>query len=300
MDLLDKFAEVEVRADGRISESDKHFCEQHQAAYQAALDAFSELVFIWNDIVKGQDDLLRELGEESYLRETYLHSSGGPAINEDTIKKHIKSLHTEFIENLVNHFNKKYHVTVETHPIEEQLLPQKPEDRWREHEADWQAYEAAMLKVRLGYQAVVDQIIVRLDGRGFMEQAFFELQRHCHKAAWNSYTQKAEYTLKKDTIVFTGYACSFEHWTYDKWELSEGMRKVIQGLAHFETGSFDICPHELSRFIGYGSVQDNVWEFDSCEKICQLKMYKNHRVDLKFSSSQYASEFASAYLGMVY
>lgn len=300
MDLLEKFAEVEVKADGRISEADKHFCEQHQAAYQAALDAFSELVFIWNDIVKAQDDLLREFGEQSYYRETYLHSSNGPKIDEDNLKNHIRSLHTEFIENLVNHFNSKYHVSVEKHPIEEQLLPQRPEDRRWDDSKVWEAYEAAMLKVRLGYQDVVDQIIVQLDGRGLMEQAFFELQKHCHNMAWNSYTQKAEYELKKDTVIFTGYACSFEHWSHDKWELSDGMRKVMQGLAHFETGSFELCPHELSQFIGYGSVQDNLWEFTSCEKIRQLRMYKNRRVDLKFSSAQYASEFVSTYLGTVY
>lgn len=299
MDLLEKFAEVEIKADGRISETDKHFCEQHQAAYQAALDAFSELVFIWNDIEKAQIGLLEKFGGGSYLWKTYLHSESGPRIDEDNIKKHIKYLHEKFIGNLVHYFNTKYHVTVNKELIDSQLLPQPPEDRWRDHEADWEIYEAAMLKVRLEYQAVVDQIIVQLDGRGFMEQAFFELQRHCHNMAWNSYTQKAEYELKKDTVIFTGYACSFEHWSYDKWELSDGMRKVMQGLAHFETGSFELCPHELSQFIGYGSVQDNLWELTSCEKIRQLRMYKNGRVDLKFSSAQYAGEFVSTYLGTV-
>ena len=32
----------------------------------------------------------------------------------------------------------------------------------------------------------------------------------------------------------------------------------------------------------------------------QLKMFKNHRVDLKFESKTYASEFAEKYLGLVY
>lgn len=299
MDLLEKFSEVEIKADGRISEADTHFCEQHQAAYQAALDAFSELVFIWNDIEKAQNDLLGVLGGESYLRKTYLHSTGGPKIDEDNIEEHIRSLHEKFIENIVHYFNNKYHVTAKEELIDAHLMPQPPEDRWKDHEKDWAAYQDSMLKVRLEYQAVVDQIIVQLDGRGFMEQAFFELQRHCHNMAWNSYTQKAEYELKKDTVIFTGYACSFEHWSYDKWELSNGMRKVMQGLAHFETGSFEFCPHELSQFIGYGSVQDNLWELTFCKKIRQLRMYKNGRVDLKFSSAQYAGEFVSTYLGTV-
>ena len=34
MDLLTKFENVEMKADTRISESDRIFCEAHQAAYE--------------------------------------------------------------------------------------------------------------------------------------------------------------------------------------------------------------------------------------------------------------------------
>ena len=46
MDLLEKFAAVEVKADNRISEKDKFYCEQHQAAYKAAVSMFKELIFV--------------------------------------------------------------------------------------------------------------------------------------------------------------------------------------------------------------------------------------------------------------
>lgn len=36
MDLLTKFETVEMKADTRISESDRIFCEAHQAAYDSA------------------------------------------------------------------------------------------------------------------------------------------------------------------------------------------------------------------------------------------------------------------------
>ena len=58
MDLLEKFAAVEVKADNRISEKDKFYCEQHQAAYKAAVSMFKELIFVWADMQKQQDELL--------------------------------------------------------------------------------------------------------------------------------------------------------------------------------------------------------------------------------------------------
>ena len=45
MNILDKFAVVEIKVDARISEQDKQFCERQQAAYTAALCGFQELTF---------------------------------------------------------------------------------------------------------------------------------------------------------------------------------------------------------------------------------------------------------------
>ena len=54
MDLLTKFENVEMKADTRISESDRIFCEAHQAAYDSARTSLPELGFIWDDILNQQ------------------------------------------------------------------------------------------------------------------------------------------------------------------------------------------------------------------------------------------------------
>ena len=56
MDLLTKFENVEMKADTRISESDRIFCEAHQAAYDSARTSLPELEFIWNASGKGLID----------------------------------------------------------------------------------------------------------------------------------------------------------------------------------------------------------------------------------------------------
>lgn len=54
MDLFEKFSAVSVSAGSRISDLDRFFCEQHQAAYHAARSALLELRCIWEDVEKNR------------------------------------------------------------------------------------------------------------------------------------------------------------------------------------------------------------------------------------------------------
>ena len=60
MDLIEKFGLIKVNATDRITAEDLRFCEVHQAAYEAAIQTFKELSFLWNDAVKMQKELLQE------------------------------------------------------------------------------------------------------------------------------------------------------------------------------------------------------------------------------------------------
>ena len=51
MNALDKLAAVQIEADSRISETDRQFCEAHQAAYINAKASLDELEYMWTDIV---------------------------------------------------------------------------------------------------------------------------------------------------------------------------------------------------------------------------------------------------------
>ncbi len=88
MDLLEKFAAVEVKADNRISEKDKFYCEQHQAAYKAAVSMFKELIFVWADMQKQQDELLGD--KQGTFYHNYLVARDGLSISEDAIKNTLR------------------------------------------------------------------------------------------------------------------------------------------------------------------------------------------------------------------
>ena len=295
MELLEKFAAVTVQTDNRITQIDKEYCEQHQKAYEAAINSFKDLAYFWEDMNRVQQELLGD--KTSPLFYNYLQSREGPSISQVSIERHIAALHADFIVHLVGYFNHTYHVSVNASEVADVLLPEKPADRWRE-EAN-KTYQVQMQSLIVRFQDVVDQIILRLDGRSFSEQAFYELFSKCHRAAWNDSTQKPKYERKKDTLSFTGYFCRFREWPFDEWEVSDDMKEILHGLAHYETDSYRVFPIGFSELLGDNGIKEPLVEFPSCEKVKQIKLFKNNRVDLKFHSPEYAEQFVTKYLGTV-
>ena len=188
MDLLEKFNALTVETDTRISPSDKDFCEKHQAAYEAAIQSFRELLFFWEDMEKTQRELLAGQTDPPASDMTYLTSRNGPEISTNKINGHIESLHREFISNLVHYFNSTYNVSLSARDVADKLLPQEPEERsYPRNKEVIQKYHEELQSISVQYQDIVEQIMFCLDGRSFSEQAFYELAAKCHKAAWNTY-----------------------------------------------------------------------------------------------------------------
>ena len=298
MELLQKFAAVEIQAGQRMTEADRDYCERHQKAYETALNSFKELAFFWEDMNKAQRELLGDSTGPFY--HNYLASHNGPAISDCSINNHIEALHTDFIANLTHYFNETYCVSVDASEVATALLPEKPGGRWRDsYVEDVKTYHARMQLLAVCYQDVLEQIVLRLDGRSFSEQAFYELYTRCHSAAWNTCRQEPEFERKKDTICFTGYFCRFRDWPYDGWEVCDGMKDILRGLAHYETDSYRTLPLGFSDFFHYHSIKEPVIEFPTCKKAARIKLFKNNRVDVKFRSSQFAEQFVNKYLGTV-
>lgn len=298
MGLLQKFAAVEVQMDRRIAETDKDYCERHQKAYEAAISSFQELAFFWEDMNKVQQELLG--GSKGTIFCDYLASDDGPSISQDMIDCHINTLHTNFIMNLTYYFNSTYHVSVDSSEISRVLIPQEPDENWRSSYKDrCKKYREQMQSLTVRYQDVVDQIILHLDGRSFSEQAFYELFSKCHGAAWDNNAQKPKFECRKDTISFIGSFCNLKSCYKDVWEVSDSMKDILWGLAHFETGIYCAVPAGFHPLIGFEGTKETVIEFPTCEMAKQIKLFKTGRVDLKFHSPQFAEQFVNKYLGLV-
>ena len=76
------------------------------------------------------------------------------------------------------------------------------------------------------------------------------------------------------------------------------MKSVLRALAHFETQQLDYLPKDIAFLVGYDDKCSSSYEFEY-EKVKKIRMFKNHRVDIKFASKELANQFAETYLGLV-
>lgn len=295
MDLMDKFKAVEVETDRRITRADKAFCEKHQAAYETALAEFKELSFFWADMVKEQKELLGE--ESNYRNEIYLSASSGVNIKEDRIRNNIEEMHSTFIDTLVTHFNSAYKVSVSSYDVKRLILPEKPD--YHDSDTRKKAYHQQLGTMTVRYQDVVDQIVLRLGGRSFEEQATYEIKSGCSSAVWDSYEKTALFERKKNAISFYHNFCSYDE-IWGRWSLYNGTQKILYGLAHFETGAAGIYPWPIDRLLSGRHEGAEQIVLGGCEKASKLRLYKNGRIDITFASSDYAETFIKDYLGETY
>ena len=109
-------------------------------------------------------------------------------------------------------------------------------------------------------------------------------------------SHKAKFERKYAVISFLGTFCSFrndrQHWTF-----TSNMGPVLLCAAHFETGVLNKYPVFFPSPPFDGTYGCNQMDFAGCEKLAQLRLFKNGRVDLRFTSEDYANQFIDTYLG---
>ncbi|MBO5231425.1 MAG: hypothetical protein J6B88_02275, partial [Clostridia bacterium] len=253
------------------------------SSYHDAKEALEGICKLWEGIVDHQKDLLAGIGEDHYSLTKYVDISHISA--KDFIEK-IEELPAAFISSLVSYFNSTYKVSIEKSEIEKVLLPQKPDYRaWDpDHKAE-EEYHHKRQTMKLTYQQVLDQIFIQLGGRTFIERAVDEIKEACHNAVWNTYQGKQQYEVKGDTIRLLNYACSCDEWlSRTKWKATGEGKAVLRAVSHFETGVVGHYPHNIAFLLGYEDNHFSTVVFDDCEKVKQVRMFKNNRMDIKFAS----------------
>ena len=233
MNLVEKINQVEIKADTRISEADRAFCERQQRAYDAAREALKELDFTWTDCISQQKMILD--GEQAY---TY-YLGNDRNLKAACFRDELERLHEHFINRLTSYFARTYSVDLSAQSITERLLPSNNSkgifEREKAEEAE-AAYHNAMRELALRYTDVLDQIFIQLGGRSFQEKAFWELQQRCCSAVWNTYKNEPQYVQQKDIIHFYCHFCSCDaDWTPPRWSMTDRAKNVLWGVVHFET-----------------------------------------------------------------
>ena len=283
MNLLEKFDTVEIKPDCPISEADRQFCEKQQAAYTAALYGFQELTFFWEDMLTTQKKLLGQPDSSPRIYNQYLIASGddGPKITIHRLRVQIDALHRKFLHILADYFHSVYSIAIQEDALEAALFPPKPVKYGNTGKQELKEYLLWSSTVHLHYQDVAAHILRQFDGRQFSEQSLYELCCRCNDAVWSGAKHTAKFERK--------YA-----------EFTDKMKTVLSCAAHFETGSIGTYPVGFPQPPFEEPIAVNPLDFHGYERLVQMRLFKNGRVDLRFTSEDDATQFINTYLGRAY
>lgn len=322
MSLMDKFSAVEIKADDRISEDDKAFCQRHQDAFDKSGPALQKIAELMISYAAEQREALA-LDEERFYN-PYMTSDGFHC-DPDYVYQVMCSRNTKFISAIVRYFANKYHVELDEREIAEHLIPEAPKEpdfpwnrrEWKDiSDEEHNAYKAALnahkdakaaweLSLRtlpLRYERIVDEIFVQLGGFSFQEQAMNEFYKRiwdcCHQT-WGEHEEKFE--IKNDVLRLSPHSS----WLYvdeNRWmnnptptfKPQDDLHTLAEALAHYECGRTKEGSSWYPELCTY-STDDS---FFTCHHkyVASIKFFKNSRVDIKFRSAAYAQEFAEKYL----
>lgn len=292
MGLLDKFNAVEIKADNRISEADREYCTTLQAAYDKAKKQLNDVYTI---LIRVGNEQRQIMGDKAERMPRFLDGCSGLVSQVDD---DIMNRHSRFINAIVSYFEREYTVNLDRSCICEHLIPKRPDSsRWDDsYKRDCEKYFQDIKSLSISYVNVIDEIYAQLDGFSFEERAVNELKKRCwevvHPGRYYNDNPEDQFEVKGSTLQLT-YGCSHSSWYSDTWELTETLRVVLNGIAHYFYGMMNYGS-SMFPFASAYRVETDVFEYSRF--VLRIKFYKNGRVDIKFADSKCLNEFVEQYL----
>lgn len=322
MNIMDKFASVEIKVDNRISEEDKAFCTLHQEAFDKAGPALQRIAEAMTAAKAEQQAILGGDNDRHSHLSTWgkYISSEGFHCDECSVYEMMEKRNKRFIKAIVDYFSSKYTVELDASEIMEHLIPAGPQEpklplwggysrmsdkeikdfkeQMKVYTQEEKRHNVALQTLPLRYEQIVDEIFVQLGGFSFQERAMVEFLGKCWDASHNYRGDKENFEIKNDTLILTGYwcRCNNENWRQcATWESTEDLKVILDAIVHYNIGQLnrgsDWFP-ELFRFY----TEKNIFCINTLEKVRKIKLFKNRRVDIKFDSSVSVQEFVETYL----
>ena len=253
LDLLNKFNNIEIQTHDKISQEDKEFCEKQQFAYDKAFDCFMNVKEQYNNMGS-------EIAKVSDNCTRYIYYL-------DDIKKYIKDMNFNFMCKIYRYFEHTYKLELDEYKRENQFK----------------------VKKRFNYHEIIDLIIEEIGGFSFEEATIIQLKEAIRKAI-----QYHKIEVKKDTIVFE----KLIYWSFDKrWDKDyntykfENFMKVCEAIQRFDTKKDINTPKWYGCDTKYFERLENPMIIDG-DRLKQIKIFKNGKVEMKFNSNENALNFA--------
>lgn len=280
MELLNLFDDIEIKNETRIGKEDVEYLE----SIQSRLDKSKEFHFKMKELIESKEDV-----KYKDFKNTY--DSGSDynlkKLRESNYTMYIDEVN-EFIVAIYDYFNKKYACNLNIG-----LKRIKGFDAYESRVND--SFRKLKYYEEMNYNNVLDDIFEQLDGVSLSDRTKEEL-----KTYWKEKTKQYRHDYEKLTVKNKKISLNGLVWIESKNELSYSSRETIEKLvdliSYFEYGC--IYPEFTSKwsFLSkYGSSVVDKFDLD-INKIISLKIFKNGRVDIEFSTGAYTMEFVKEFM----
>jgi hypothetical protein len=188
-------------------------------------------------------------------------------------KDSLEKIKESFIKNICYHFINKYKVTINHEKIINKL------------------------NFESGFQDVLDNIFIQLDGYSFSEKAEKEIKDNSKEMF--KYGDKV--SIKGNKLVLDGYFSHLDS-IWKEYRLSESkVNKIFQSLQLFDSGSIMENEELKNKYCGYDNSKklENYERYttQTLKKAKSIKFFKNGKLEIEFIGNQEATTFASEYCG---
>lgn len=269
-DILNLFDTIDLTQEKTlISDEDREHINKYEESYKATLSVFE-------NTLQQLKALYEQFGDDNKTYDSYSFVCQYNDIKN--MEERISKLKNNFISRVCYYFINKYNVT-----IDYELICKK--------------YDTTVTA-----QNILDEIIEQLDGFSFVEKAEQEIKQQLQKETTyskpvvkgNKLTLSNFFYLDQFDLKWGNYKLSYN--SYDRAQI------LLKALYLYEYNITQLTEEaeELYKTFRYGKNDDVFTTHElNMKKIKSIKLYKNGRVDIEFTSNYYAKEFAKDFLNIV-
>ena len=226
---------------------------------------------LYKDFISYTDNYINYLKDNTFSNEIY---NSNCLINSITETRNNKKCN--FINDIVHYFRQTYKVTLTSESINKKY------------------------GIEVTYNNIIDEIINQLDGYSFTDKAEKEVKDEFKETIKHNKIKISSCKISFDSFF---YANCYNYGSGNKYEVAysydEKFKKLFKSLAHYlniDSESFSKLHRTLTS--EYNDLVFKTHDIDT-NKIKSLKLYKNGKIDIEFSSAEYARQFAKEYCGYI-
>lgn len=321
--LLEKFNEITIENNSRLSEEDKSYCEKQQSLYEKMLGHYNKMFLKVIELNKEDKEFYTSIDETEKI---YFYSFVD--MDKEIFTRVIKETHNKFVIQIISYFRNRYNVNIDDKQFNNYLQIEEPVerseyygfcglsdeeiDRLREakeiYKIKYDLYLDKVISSVVKYDLIVDDIFEFLGGFSFDEKVEQEIKDASIKGSVNQYRNTKEYEIKNGKISFNGCTSSYKDSIWNRYEISLNSNDylaILRALSFFDSNKMetDIYYNWKNKFTSYRyskkTEEDGIYaKHDTyCSTVISFKYLKNGKWEVWFDSHVNALKFAKEFLG---